>query len=375
MTKEDIKKNILIEYDKNKKIYLSFLLQMENLIENLIKMQDIKVSSMNSRIKERDSLSSKIDKKQKEVSEKPKKFKYNNLSDLTDICGIRICTFYSDDVDRIADIIEKEFVVDRENSIDKRTSIEPDKFGYLSLHYILSLPENRLNLTENTSYKDIKFEIQIRSILQHTWAEIEHDLGYKSAEGLPKAVRRDFSRLASLLELADKEFLSIRNYLDDYQNDVNKNIHSTSANKEILIDRITLNEFVKSTFFHETFDFIVNKTNSATKKIMNDVDIDQLSTAFKYLNILTIHELRQLLEKSKLLMIHNLNTIHGEEFESANTFIVDLGVLYYSLYYKIIKDSIPAQALKEIYEILGVTSNYEEDYSDLLHGYNSIFVD
>src|SRR6185503_1723451 len=54
------------------------------------------------------------------------------------------------------------------------------------------------------------FEVQIRSILQHAWAEIEHDIGYKSPRALSYPTRRSFARLASLLELADIEFTRLR---------------------------------------------------------------------------------------------------------------------------------------------------------------------
>ena len=64
----------------------------------------------------------------------------------------------------------------------------------------------RMVLRENKAFEGLKCEIQIRSVLQHAWAEIEHDLGYKSELTIPKEVRRSFSRLAGLLELGDKEF-------------------------------------------------------------------------------------------------------------------------------------------------------------------------
>src|SRR5205085_6657438 len=63
----------------------------------------------------------------------------------------------------------------------------------------------------------LKVEIQTRSILQHAWAEIEHDIGYKRASGLPSAFQRRFSRLAGLLEMADQEFVSINSELRKYR--------------------------------------------------------------------------------------------------------------------------------------------------------------
>jgi hypothetical protein len=61
-------------------------------------------------------------------------------------------------------------------------------------------------LVEYSTHTGVQFEVQIRSTLQHAWAEIEHDRGYKSEVEVARAVRRRFSRLAGLLELADYEF-------------------------------------------------------------------------------------------------------------------------------------------------------------------------
>ena len=63
---------------------------------------------------------------------------------------------------------------------------------------ICSLPKDKGYPEELTEYT---FEIQFRTVLQHAWAEIEHDLGYKTEFGIPLDVRREFSRVAGLLEI------------------------------------------------------------------------------------------------------------------------------------------------------------------------------
>ena len=135
--------------------------------------------------------------------------KYRSLQDITDLVGLRIVTFYTDDVDKVAAIVSQLFDIDWSNSVDKRKLHELTSFGYNSLHYICRLKEGSM-----------PFEIQIRTALQHTWSAIEHDIGYKGAVKLPPQFRRQFSRLAGMLELADDEFSRLRTTMTEYRRHV-----------------------------------------------------------------------------------------------------------------------------------------------------------
>ena len=77
------------------------------------------------------------------------------------------------------------------------------------------------------------FEIQIRTILQHTWAEIEHDRNYKFHGVLPIELKRRFNILSGVLELVDKEFNDIANQIDVYQKDVVEDISKNDFNIEL----------------------------------------------------------------------------------------------------------------------------------------------
>lgn len=214
--------DIIIQYDNTIQSYKHFSDRLMNLIEELIDQENIVCHSITQRVKERDSLEGKLVRK---------KYKYKTISEITDIVGIRITTYYNDQVDEIAKLIEREFIVDRDNTIDKRKAMEPDRFGYLSLHYVIQLSKRRSSLPEYKNFEGYKAEIQVRTILQHAWAEIEHDLGYKTKNTIPEDVKRDFYRLAGLLELADKEFINIR-----------KTIEHINKEKETMIENlITIN--------------------------------------------------------------------------------------------------------------------------------------
>lgn len=224
------KPTVMAEYDSKCKLYKNFTSEIEHQLKNILDAEGIIYNAVTSRLKERESLSKKIDRKND---------KYASLSDLTDIAGVRIITYYTKDVDKVAEIVEKEFTVDRKNSIDKRKSLEPDRFGYCSVHYVVEMSPDRLKHRENQEFKGLKCEIQIRSVLQHAWAEIEHDLGYKSEIAIPKDIRRNFSRLAGLLEIADKEFQEIRSFLWSYQNKAAEKIMSGEF-QDVEIDAVLL---------------------------------------------------------------------------------------------------------------------------------------
>ncbi len=174
---------------------------ISGLIRELLHHAAVDVHSVTARVKKRQSASKKL-------ARDPEK--YAELSDLTDLLGIRVITYFSDEVDKVASILTPHFSVDEATSVDKRATMDPDRFGYLSLHFIAELRSDRLGLVEYSRFAGMRFELQVRSILQHAWAEIEHDLGYKADMALPREMRRRFSRLAGLLELADDEFSRLR---------------------------------------------------------------------------------------------------------------------------------------------------------------------
>ena len=280
---------ILQQYETNFPLYSSFTEKLEKLVNDILNENGLRVHSVTSRVKKRNSLKKKIESD-----------KYSDISNITDICGLRIITFYSDDVDNVAKIISSELEVDKDHSVDKRELMDPDRFGYLSLHFVVKLSSSRLQLTEYRRFGDCQAEIQIRSILQHAWAEIEHDLGYKRKSAVPKQTQRRFSRLAGLFEIGDSEFISIRNSLREYEKSVPEEIKSNP--KDVLIDKASLISFIETNYLVRS----IEKSFSKLAKVPNSSDpwyAEHLVDQVKFLGFDNIEQLESALKEYKELLI------------------------------------------------------------------------
>ena len=222
---------ILYEYRRQRQDFVKLGDIVSSLLKEKLAEEKIDTLAVEHRVKQEASLAGKLERKSD---------KYRSLEDLTDILGARVVCFFGDDVDRIGKMIEELFVVDWENSVDKRALIKANSFGYLSLHYICSLRDEQGYPAELCGKK---FEIQVRTTLQHTWASIEHDMGYKSEFGIPRIAVRQFARIAGLLELADDEFVRVRDTVNAYTDDIRQKIANDDAD-DVLIDSVSLQEYV-----------------------------------------------------------------------------------------------------------------------------------
>lgn len=232
------------EFEKVHGNYASFSKKIESVITDFLASEGLVVHSIGCRCKTLESLELKAQKRYE------KNTPYLALDEVTDLAGVRIITHFSSDLDKVADLVEREFEVDVKNSVDKREYQDPEKFGYASIHYVVGFNSSRLLLPEYSKYAGLKVEVQIRSILQHAWAEIEHDIGYKADIEIPKDIRRKFSRLSGLLELADQEFVTIRTDLVKYAKEVRESpeykLNGIAIDKTSLVSFIMSNEYVVS---------------------------------------------------------------------------------------------------------------------------------
>ncbi|MGO9450963.1 MAG: GTP pyrophosphokinase family protein [Candidatus Binataceae bacterium] len=169
-------------------------------VERIVRDTGAFVHVVTARAKTLDSLRGKL---------RRKPYKHPNQR-LTDLIGVRVITYYRDTVDPIVARLRQSFEINERDTIDKRRALGRREFGYRSVHLIARLASGQMLSIVDKAIRKRWFEIQVRSVMEHAWAEIEHEIVYKSGVVLPDAARRRFARLAGTLELLDNEFLALR---------------------------------------------------------------------------------------------------------------------------------------------------------------------
>ena len=273
---------LLAQYDTLLPVYS----QMDEVIpvrlKGIFDDAGIIVAALEHRVKTEGSLAGKL---------KLKGGKYKDIFDITDLVGIRVITFYIDDVDKVASIVERLFDVDWENSIDKRKAHEIDSFGYLSLHYICRIPESVYSDPEHPELNKIRFEVQMRTVLQHAWANMNHDTGYKSGVEIPTIYMRNMSRLAGMLELVDDEFSRIRRELSDYRRNVQKLVASGNL-EEVQLDGDSFKSYLQI----GPFDRLSERIASINQAEIQSVDLSAFLALFKAMGFKTLGDIDKLVK-------------------------------------------------------------------------------
>lgn len=136
------------------------------------------------------------------------------LAQITDQIGIRVITYLHSDVTAVADLLSDQLTVLDDRDMGQETASE-GRFGYASRHLLVSADSARTSPPSYAALRERPAQVQVRTVLQHAWAEFEHATRYKGTipeEHVPDLNRR-FTLAAGLLELADREFTLIRDRL------------------------------------------------------------------------------------------------------------------------------------------------------------------
>jgi ppGpp synthetase/RelA/SpoT-type nucleotidyltranferase len=177
-----------------------------------------------------------------------RKRKESPVEEFTDLCGARVITHAAEEVEAVSRFIEEHFEIDRENSVDVRKRLEPTEFGYRSVHYIVSFkgpifatPDGDVQVPDEVlRMPNARAEVQVRTILEHAWADMYHERAYKAAFKPPPEVERDLAGVAAVLEGADEDFSRIEDTIVRYQATYEAELEPAELETEIDKLRIVL---------------------------------------------------------------------------------------------------------------------------------------
>lgn len=271
---------IMTEYEAQLPVYQRLEGIVQRTLEQALARNNILVTAVSTRIKTAESLAGKLALKGS---------KYQSISDLTDILGARVITFYTDDVDHIAALAEQMFEIDWENSVDKRALHQIDSFGYNSLHYICRLPKSIVDDPDCPALNEIRFELQLRTTLQHAWASINHDIGYKTGVEIPRDYLRRINRLAGILEMADDEFSRIRTEITDYRRRVQQLVQNGKLD-DLQLDGDTFTSYLQA----RPFDALNKRIASINQAEIEEVPLIRYLRVFKEYGCKTLGDVHRM---------------------------------------------------------------------------------
>lgn len=165
--------------------------------------------------------------------------------EIHDLVGVRVTTYHSTEIPDIVEALDEELTVLRRIDKTAETRIS-GQLGYGSHHLICRVDEN--SPTELSPYEGLLFEVQVRTVLQHAWAEFEHDIRYKSSgQHSDPRIDRAFALAAGLIELADQQFDQVAQILEESRQphrtgSVEPDVVATQESRREITDSIELTE-------------------------------------------------------------------------------------------------------------------------------------
>lgn len=309
-----------------------------DLLSHTLRDQGIYVTAIERRIKTEKSLARKL---------ALKGTKYKRIDDITDLVGLRVITVYTDEVDKVAVIVKNIFDIDWQESVDKRKLHDLNSFGYNSLHYICRLKTGGL-----------RFELQMRTALQHVWSTIMHDTGYKGDVKIPREYLRQFNRLAGMMELLDDEFSRLRFVLTDYRR------HTLALVKSGHLDDVPLSPDSLHNFLDlKPFDRLNRRIASVNQAEIIPVSVMPYLPVLESFGLETLGDMQRFIDE---------NSDDAYQLALAQLAITDLDILssntalqYLCMVY-VLKHDGGREGLKSLYDIINGESDANGMLADMI---------
>ena len=254
------KKAIQEEYEINKKYYETVLNDLQQRIKLDLNKIEV-VATVKGRVKSFGSYYKKVLRLQKQFEKQKELIIY-------DVLGLRIICPFINDLKTVENLIARQYtMIEREH---KGAHYSFKEFGYESIHILIKVPPEIISrFKENDS---LVCEIQLCTILQDAWSEVEHELVYKTNfNPFDEPLKRKLAALNATLNLSDTLFQEIRDYQRLLQAALNKRRESFIEKLNKTIDGRTFG-LDKEGVFKEEEKKNTRNTNNVSEIIEKNID-------------------------------------------------------------------------------------------------------
>jgi putative GTP pyrophosphokinase len=257
-------------YDERRPLHGRLADMIAVLLRQQLDAEEVNYLSITHRVKDRSSFLQKIERKG-----------YDDPgAQMMDFAGVRVVTYLPSQVEQVCDIVSDFFEVDAKNSSDKTADLGTDKVGYQSRHFVCTLGSRRSKLPEYKDLHGVRFEIQVRTILQHAWADLAHGRAYKNfAGGLPPELERSLNLHAGTLELIDSGLNELAKSIDNYSETISK------SDKALLAEEI--NSISLASYIIDRFPHLRDKGETGSETAVKEIKAFGLKTISDFDKLLT----------------------------------------------------------------------------------------
>jgi len=223
------------------------------------------------------------------------------LENITDKVGVRFVVLLRSELQLVeaAIISETSWYWQKDKDFEQERAQKPHHFDYQSLHYVVKAQfatAQELHIPDG-----LACEIQVRTLLQHAYAELAHDRTYKPNADIDTETLREVAKSAALIETADDIFLTVNDSLERATAEIQR-LHElcvavyreriAEPNLSVALSNRILNAYRQAleTFDRSTLETFLNENDFVTAKIAERAPI---SILFRNACILAVYYLVQ----------------------------------------------------------------------------------
>ena len=168
------------------------------------------ISFIKTRIKKPESIYRKLQKLGYDFTAE------NIQEQLNDVAGVRVVCAFIDDIYTVANLIAGQDDIKVLKVKDYIKNPKPN--GYRSYHLIIEIP-----VFFSEEKKNLRVEVQIRTIAMDFWASLDHQLKYKKDIGAAAdEISEDLRQCAEVIAATDQHMLQIRKSIEEQSAKQNK---------------------------------------------------------------------------------------------------------------------------------------------------------